>query len=104
MRRSMAVLENSLSAVPGVTTMALLASSTYMASGFFLWLTLTGELKDCTVPGPLGEVSREAESKVKSAPGAPASRVASAPGVISALAGATDRLSPAEGDELDSSC
>ncbi len=60
-----------------------------------MWVMLTGELKDCTVPGPLGEVSREAESKVKSEPGAA--------GVAGALTGATDRLSPDDGDELETS-
>src|SRR6266446_4075202 len=34
MRRSIAVLENSFSVVPGVTTMALLASRTQRGSGF----------------------------------------------------------------------
>src|SRR5437016_2676147 len=38
MRRSIAVLENSFSVVPGVTTMALLASRTHMGSAFLCGL------------------------------------------------------------------
>ena len=83
MRRSMAVLENLLSAVPGVTTMALLASRTYMASAdFFLVLVLplevmvvVGELSGWLrglgeLPPPAPVPRREAESKEKSEPGA----------------------------------
>src|SRR5437016_1675072 len=61
MRKSIAVLENSLSVVPGVTTIALLASRTQRGSWFFFlcpWLGLSFpgvRGRESGVREPLGE-------------------------------------------------